>query len=93
MDRKVEEVKEVLSIYIYHVSYLLSLIFYYTISYSSLILFIFYLLSFIHPASIRHRPRQAEHPLMAALRARRGSTAALRGCSACLPLIPRLESG
>jgi cellulose synthase/poly-beta-1,6-N-acetylglucosamine synthase-like glycosyltransferase len=33
-------------------------------------------LSLIHPASIRHRPRQAEYRHAAALRAQRASTAA-----------------
>jgi hypothetical protein len=56
-----------LSILIYHLFiHLLSISF---ISY----------LSFIHPLPNPASSRQAEHPLMAALRARRGSTAAVRG--------------
>jgi uncharacterized membrane protein YcgQ (UPF0703/DUF1980 family) len=71
-----------ISIFIY---LYLSLSIYLSIYLSHHSFYLIYLLFILSP--IRHRPRQAEHPLMAALRARRGSTAAIRGCSACLPLI------
>jgi accessory gene regulator protein AgrB len=83
-------VESKISFYQLSLSLLSSISFISFISYLSsiyLLSFIYYLLSVIH-----HRPRQAEHPITAALRARRARhvmarTAAVMGCSACPPLI------